>query len=380
MIRHFDGQTGIRGLLAITLLAFACLSFAVPSPAAASPVAFSRTITDIEAPGVEAKVLGLQVKASRQIHVDQYYYYGGGAQLMATLDWDHSLSGQTDDSLTPAQLPKITVQRNPTTVSLTGKVVTEEAEGDVLYKDIEYCQGGKQTTKSPLLEVSLNGFYQSGTSSASGNPEASLTTENLDPWDGSCGSAGSLPPEPTSIQTFSAPTTSQLNYVANVGAGKIEPQWSPTNGGLTTTDDGCTPDHCDFTITGQNTNSAAPALSGSATSEFALRLRLEYPADPPEPGATPDTKITKRPKKVIRTKSGKAKVTFRFRTTGPEGTTFRCRLDKRAFAPCSSPLKRTVGPGKHRFAVVSVNRGEADPSPAVHKWTVKKAARKKAKR
>lgn len=377
MIRHFDGQTGIRGLMAVASLTFACLSFALPNPAAASPVAFSRTITDIEAPGVEAKVLDLKVEASRQIHIDQYYYYGGGSQLVATIDWDHSLSGQTDDSLTPDQRPEITVQRNPTTVSLTGKVVTEQAEGDVLYKDIEYCQGGKQTTKSALLDVSLNGFYQSGTSSASGNPEASLTTENLDPWSGSCGSTGSLPPEPTSIQTFSAPTTSQLNYVANIGGGKIEPQWSPTVGDLKTTADGCTPEHCDFTITGSNTNTASQ-YTATATSEFRLRIRLEYPKDPseptPEPSA-PDTRITKRPGKLVKTRSGKAAARFAFKTNGPGGTKFKCRLDKGKLSPCSSPFKRKVGAGRHRFAVVSVYRGKADPSPAVYKWTVKKIKR-----
>lgn len=145
-------------------------------------------------------------------------------------------------------------------------------------------------------------------------------------------------------------------------------------------ENGCATEFCDFAFTGSNTNSGSSTVGGSgqATTSFTLKLRLEYPKDVqpgPTPIGAPDTMITTAPKKRIRTKSGKAKVAIRFKSTS-SGASFRCRLDKAAFSPCTSPFKRKVGPGKHRFAVVSVHQGKTDPSPAVRKWTVRKAKKK----
>jgi hypothetical protein len=379
MFRHLEKPMGAAGYSAVVSIAFACLCVFLAPSAAASPTAFSRTITDIEAPGVKAKVLGLDIEATRQIHDEKIYDGGVGPigqspVLLSTVDFNHSLSGKTDGTLSGKQMPKITVNRNPTTVTLSGKVATAKAEGKVEYWDIEQCVGEQVTTASTYLAVTLDGFYQSGTSSSSGNPGASLATENLDPWTQNC-PLGRPQPSVTRIETFSTPTPGSLKYTGMGGPDDLNPVWTPGAGSLTTTEDGCKAASCDFTITGRNTNSPGPSLTGSASTKFTLRLRLEYPVNP-LPIPAPNTKIVKGPKKVVKTKSGKAKVAFRFTSTGRKGTKFKCRLDKSRFAPCSSPFKRKVGPGKHRFAVVSVDRGKADPSPAVYRWTVQQTKKK----
>ena len=53
------------------------------------------------------------------------------------------------------------------------------------------------------------------------------------------------------------------------------------------------------------------------------------------------------------------------------GARFRCRLDGKAFASCSSPVSyRHLQPGPHRFQVVAVSAGLPDSSPAAYRWTV----------
>lgn len=371
MIHHTVKSSRANRFLVFSLLTLACLT--ISALAAGGANAFTKTITDIEDPAVKAKVVGLDVEADFGFSDQQYFSGPGGSMLLSSAGWDYRLSGQTGASLTEEQMPKITVQHNPTLVTLSGNVVTEEATGSANYGDFEHCQGSRTTSKSPLLDVDLEGFYQSGTSSSTGNPAASISTQNLDPWLGI--SCSYDEPRTTDIRTFSTRATTDLFYGGNIGTMNEKPNWSPEEGSLTTTDNGCTPEFCDFTISGSNLNygsSISGTGNGQATTQFTLRLRLEYPVDTPTGVPTPDTKITKGPKKLIKTKSGKAKIAFRFNSTGPDGTKFKCRLDKGSFASCSSPFKTKVGPGKHKFAVISAHQGKVDKSPAVYKWTVKK--------
>jgi hypothetical protein len=74
----------------------------------------------------------------------------------------------------------------------------------------------------------------------------------------------------------------------------------------------------------------------------------------------PETTITKKPRK----RSSKRRAKFAFRSSEP-GSTFECKLDGGGFMPCESPLRERVGLGKHRFAVVAIDReGNRDHSPA----------------
>jgi 6-phosphogluconolactonase (cycloisomerase 2 family) len=82
----------------------------------------------------------------------------------------------------------------------------------------------------------------------------------------------------------------------------------------------------------------------------------------------PETTITKGPKK--KTKKRKAK--FKFASDEP-GSTFLCKLDKKAFVPCLDRVRYKVKRKKHKFRVAAVDpAGNVDPTPAKRKWKVKK--------
>lgn len=90
----------------------------------------------------------------------------------------------------------------------------------------------------------------------------------------------------------------------------------------------------------------------------------------------PDTKIDKGPKKKLRSKKARKKVTFEFSADEP-GTSFECSVDGTAFAPCTSPFK-TAGKEikasqKHTFSVRALDAaGNADPTPSSQSWKLKK--------
>jgi hypothetical protein len=62
--------------------------------------------------------------------------------------------------------------------------------------------------------------------------------------------------------------------------------------------------------------------------------------------------------------------TFSFSASEP--STFQCRLDGAAFAPCTSPLSyENLSVGSHTFQVVAVDGSyNMDASPAEQSWTV----------
>jgi hypothetical protein len=87
-----------------------------------------------------------------------------------------------------------------------------------------------------------------------------------------------------------------------------------------------------------------------------------------DPLARPTAVITKAPKK--KTRKRKAKIAF----TSPDvpDASFQCKLDKKAYRPCSSPVKVKAKPGKHKFRVKAVNATGPSPYPARTKWKVER--------
>jgi hypothetical protein len=51
---------------------------------------------------------------------------------------------------------------------------------------------------------------------------------------------------------------------------------------------------------------------------------------------------------------------------------FRCHIDRRPWAPCTSPFRvRGLRKGPHTFSVGATDQaGTADPTPAIHRWQV----------
>ncbi len=80
----------------------------------------------------------------------------------------------------------------------------------------------------------------------------------------------------------------------------------------------------------------------------------------------PVTTIGKHPAR----KSAKRKARFTFTANEP-GARFECKLDKGKFRPCSSPFRRKLGVGRHKFSVRSVDAaGNVDATPAKFSWKI----------
>ena len=87
----------------------------------------------------------------------------------------------------------------------------------------------------------------------------------------------------------------------------------------------------------------------------------------------PDLKITKRPKGKIKTKKKAAKVAVSF--SSEPGATFRCKLDRGEYKPCTSPyrVKAKAGAGKgkkHKISVRAADEAGNIGKPAVIKFKV----------
>ena len=81
----------------------------------------------------------------------------------------------------------------------------------------------------------------------------------------------------------------------------------------------------------------------------------------------PQTKITKGAPNKLDTH----KVKFKFTSSEPDSN-FECKLDKKAFKPCTSPRRvKHLDEGKHKFKVRAIDAaGNVDPSAAKDKFKV----------
>jgi hypothetical protein len=110
----------------------------------------------------------------------------------------------------------------------------------------------------------------------------------------------------------------------------------------------------------------------SDAQELGFTLKLQLTQAPPDTVA-PDTTIAKGPKKKAKKKKGK------FVFSSPEaGVTFECALNKAPFAACTSPAKVKAKKGRNKFQVRAVDAaGNADSTPALYSWKVKKKKKRK---
>jgi hypothetical protein len=117
--------------------------------------------------------------------------------------------------------------------------------------------------------------------------------------------------------------------------------------------------------------------SGALESTPARIVIPVVPVNKPEAGP-PIAKIDKAPKKTVKTKKKKTTLTFSF-SADTAGATFECKLDKGAFAPCTSPASYKVKPGSHTFSVRALNSAGAGPevSATVKVKRVKKKRRRR---
>lgn len=97
---------------------------------------------------------------------------------------------------------------------------------------------------------------------------------------------------------------------------------------------------------------------------------VERPAPPSGPSyMTPLTRITFAPASKTRSRSP----VFRFTdATGQAGTTFQCKVDRKPWKACASPLRlKKLSRGRHVLAIKGVNAvGQAEPKPAKRAFKV----------
>jgi hypothetical protein len=111
-------------------------------------------------------------------------------------------------------------------------------------------------------------------------------------------------------------------------------------------------------------NHDAASSGCNAAGETVTVAPMPTPPTPDPDTSPPETRIVHMPAKP----HGKISF-FRFVSSEP-GSTFMCRLDRRRFRPCTSPvrrrgLRRRLRPGLHRFRVFAMDAaGNQDPTPA----------------
>jgi hypothetical protein len=116
------------------------------------------------------------------------------------------------------------------------------------------------------------------------------------------------------------------------------------------------------------------AVLSSISAAPVVEISYTAVASSPTTNPVPNTTITSHPKPKIVTTKKRVKVKFGF-SSNVAGATFKCKLDKGSFAPCTSPKAYKVKPGKHKFSVEAIGAGGTDPTPASFRFkVVKKAA------
>jgi subtilisin-like proprotein convertase family protein len=79
---------------------------------------------------------------------------------------------------------------------------------------------------------------------------------------------------------------------------------------------------------------------------------------------SPQTTFTKKPRKT----TSRRTVTFKFKSS-EGGSTFQCKLGRKAYKKCSSPFSITVGLGTHTLRVRAIDKaGNKDATPVAYSW------------
>ncbi len=93
---------------------------------------------------------------------------------------------------------------------------------------------------------------------------------------------------------------------------------------------------------------------------------------PPRDRRPPQTRLLRRPAKVLFATGLRRAVTFAFAANEP-GATFRCKLDRKPFRPCRSPRAYRLVSGRHAFRVLAIDRaGNRDRTPALLRLRIRR--------
>jgi Ca2+-binding RTX toxin-like protein len=128
----------------------------------------------------------------------------------------------------------------------------------------------------------------------------------------------------------------------------------------------------DFASVGDPTPVECERVREGAAEEFReLELLTPPPPPPPPDRKAPQTRITKRPAKLLRTTRRHRRVVFRF-TSSEGGSHFRCKLDRKPYRACASPRAYNLGLGSHVVRIDAIDAaGNADRSPALFRFQIR---------
>lgn len=107
--------------------------------------------------------------------------------------------------------------------------------------------------------------------------------------------------------------------------------------------------------------------------EFEAITELPPVVEPPPPPdrKPPQTKITRRPARLLSAGARPRRVVFRF-TSSERRSSFRCKLDSKPYRVCVSPRSYTVGRGHHVVRIYAIDAaGNRDRSPALFRFQVR---------
>jgi hypothetical protein len=120
---------------------------------------------------------------------------------------------------------------------------------------------------------------------------------------------------------------------------------------------------------GASTTNSGLMIMADVNATLTYWYHYESGGDAPPPADTtpPDTTITAGPSGTVTATDA----TFEF-AASENGSTFECRLDSAAFAPCTSPKTYDgLATGSHTFEVRATDGSDnEDPTPATRSWTI----------
>jgi hypothetical protein len=327
-------------------------------------------------------------------HFELYIGSSTGVQT-ATTAGSTSLSVSTTDDTTPAAANFTILPNDPAQVSVTGdgqstEVNTAFANPVVAHVADTYgnaISGKTVTFDAP--DAGASGTFADDTvdTDASGNASASVTastTAGL--WNGTASVTGGSNPsdgfqmtndpgavadvdvqltpstiEANGIDTSTATATLTDSYSNPILGDSVAFTSSDTGQGISaTTDNG------DGTYSALITASATPgqptitATDSSVVPDAIGTAQLTQTQDLSQPGV----QIDSGPPKKTKAK----KVTFEFSSAAPDLASFECKLDKKDFAPCTSPATYRVKKGRHTFQVRALDYAGNTGEPAVSKF------------
>ncbi len=99
---------------------------------------------------------------------------------------------------------------------------------------------------------------------------------------------------------------------------------------------------------------------------------VEPPLRPVKDRQPPQTRLLRRPPRVLFTTGSRRAVTLSFAASEP-GASFRCKLDRQPFRPCRSPRVYRLVPSLHSLRVLAIDRaGNRDRTPALLRLRVRR--------